>query len=205
MHGLWFNTVGAIGKPERQVCNASHCGSKLQQIPPDMITLLLLLCATYICVLFFAHIQFVVSRTFNAMPTGRLQQHPLIFTTSTLVTCSYCEGCTWHDLHNLVTAPLCCDQKARAATVQSFTPWQQATIEIHLTRSRYYCLFKPYIWYIYGRYSSCTSHSWWITHSMECQPKGCNAVQQGFAELVRLPVSMRRMHGEEQNLNSFSV
>jgi len=40
-----------------------------------MITLLLLVRATYIWVLFFAHIPFVVNHTFNATPTERLQ-HP---------------------------------------------------------------------------------------------------------------------------------
>jgi len=39
-----------------------------------MITLLLLVRATYIWVLFFAHIPFVVNRTFNATLTERLQQ-----------------------------------------------------------------------------------------------------------------------------------
>jgi len=43
---------------------------------------------------------------------------------------SFCEGCTWHDLDILVTSPVCCDRKARAACVQSITLWQQATIEI---------------------------------------------------------------------------
>jgi len=64
----------AIGKPERHVRKASHCGSKQQQrSPDDEITLLLLVRATYIRVLFFAHIPFVVNRTFNATPTERLQ------------------------------------------------------------------------------------------------------------------------------------
>ena len=39
-----------------------------------MITLLLLVRATCIWVLFFAHIPFVVNRTFNATPAERLQQ-----------------------------------------------------------------------------------------------------------------------------------
>jgi len=39
------------------------------------IALLLLVCATYILVLFFTHIPFVVNRTMNATPTERLQQH----------------------------------------------------------------------------------------------------------------------------------
>jgi len=39
-----------------------------------MITLLLLVRAKYITLLFFAHIPFVVNRTFNATSTERLQQ-----------------------------------------------------------------------------------------------------------------------------------
>jgi len=39
-------------------------------------------------------------------------------------------GCTWHHLHILVTALLFCHWKARAASAQNFTQWQQATIEI---------------------------------------------------------------------------
>jgi len=39
------------------------------------IALLLLVCATYILVLFFTHIPFVVNRTMNATPTERLQHH----------------------------------------------------------------------------------------------------------------------------------
>jgi len=39
------------------------------------ITVLLLVCATYIRVLFFTHIPFVVNRTMNATPTERLQHH----------------------------------------------------------------------------------------------------------------------------------
>ena len=43
---------------------------------------------------------------------------------------SFCEGCTWHHLHILVNAPLCCDWKGRAGSEQSFTLWHQATIKI---------------------------------------------------------------------------
>jgi len=45
---------------------------------------------------------------------------------------SFCEGCTWHHLHILVKAPFCCDWKAQAASMQSFTLWQQAKKEIPL-------------------------------------------------------------------------
>ena len=42
-----------------------------------MITVLLLVRATYILVLFFSHIPFVVNRTFNATPTERLQNYSI--------------------------------------------------------------------------------------------------------------------------------
>ena len=44
--------------------------------------LLLLARATYIMVLFFTHIPFVVNHTINATPPERLQQHPLLFATT---------------------------------------------------------------------------------------------------------------------------
>jgi len=44
-----------------------------------MITLLLLVRATYIWVVFFAHIPFVVNRTFNPTPTERLQHNHTLF------------------------------------------------------------------------------------------------------------------------------
>jgi len=43
-----------------------------------MLTLLLLVRTTYIWVLFFTHIPFVVNCTFNTMPTERLQQNFLV-------------------------------------------------------------------------------------------------------------------------------
>ena len=38
-------------------------------------------------------------------------------------------------------------------------------------RSLCFCLFAPHI---YGCYSSRTSRSWWIAHSTQRQPRGCN-------------------------------
>jgi len=43
-----------------------------------MVTLLLLVRATYIWVLFFAHIPFVVNHTFSATLAERLQQYKLL-------------------------------------------------------------------------------------------------------------------------------
>jgi len=44
--------------------------------------LLLFAHATYIMVLFFTHIPFMVIHTINTTPPERLQQHPLFFTTN---------------------------------------------------------------------------------------------------------------------------
>jgi len=69
---------------------------------PRSLYLLLLVRATYIRVLFFAHIPFVVNRAFSATPTERLQQHPLFFTTKRTDRTFF----LWR-FHILITAPLC--------------------------------------------------------------------------------------------------
>ena len=45
-----------IGKPRRQVCKASHCGSKQQKRSHVVLIQFLLVCDTYIWVLFFTYI-----------------------------------------------------------------------------------------------------------------------------------------------------
>jgi len=54
---------------------ASAQNFTLQQQATIEITQLLLVRTTYIRVLFFAHIPFVVNRTFSTKPTKRLQQY----------------------------------------------------------------------------------------------------------------------------------
>jgi len=75
------------------------------------ITLLLLVHVTCICVLLFANIPFVANRTFNATSTERLLRRPLLFAVNAPIAHSFCECCTWHHLHILFKAPLCCDWK----------------------------------------------------------------------------------------------
>jgi len=58
---------------EQQVRKASHCGNKQQYRAPDEITLLFLVCATYILVLFLPHTPFVVYCAFNTAPNKQLQ------------------------------------------------------------------------------------------------------------------------------------
>jgi len=72
----------------------------------------------------------MLNRTLSAMPTKRLQQYSLLFAMNHMIAHSFCEVCTWHNLHILVTAPFCCDWKAQAASAQSFTLWLEATIDI---------------------------------------------------------------------------
>jgi len=43
---------------------------------------------------------------------------------------------------------------------------------IHTPRSLYHCLF---VQHIYWCGASRTSHLWWITHSTQRQPRGCNS------------------------------
>jgi len=71
---LLLHEAVAIGNPERHVRKASHRGSKQQQRSCSQSLSLLLAHATYIMVLFFTHIPFVVNHTINATPPERLQQ-----------------------------------------------------------------------------------------------------------------------------------
>jgi len=121
----------AIGKPERQVRKASRCGSKQQYRSHAAITPLLLVRATYIwCCSSHTFCSWWITHSTQRQRRGS-NNIPSFFTTNrTDIVPSFCEGCTWHDLQILVTAPFCCDRKARAASAQSFALWQQATIEI---------------------------------------------------------------------------
>jgi len=53
------------------------------------------------------------------------------------------------------------------------SPGSPALLEITLSGPLYHCLFTPRI---YGCCSSRTSRSWWIAHSTQCQPRGCNNI-----------------------------
>jgi len=52
----------------------------------------------------------------------------------------------------------------------------------HVPQTLYYCLFTPRI---YGCYSSRTSSSWWIAHSTQRQPEGCNNIPSFLPGLDR--------------------
>jgi len=116
----------------------------------------------YIWVLFFAHIPLVVNRTFNAMPTERLQQHPLLFTMNHMDRMFL----LWrlhlaqpsHPGHStiLLQSKSLIGKCAKLHTVATSNNRDQ------LMRSLYYCFFAPHI---YGCSSLCTSCSCWIAHS----------------------------------------
>ena len=160
-----------IGKTERHVHKGSHCDSKQQWRSCATITLLLLVHARYTWVLFFVHIPFVVNCTFNATPTERLQQISLLFTTNR----TDCMFFLWklhlarpsHPGHStiLLWSQSPCGKCAKLHSVAA------SNNRYHTPRSLYYCLSVPHI---YRCYSSCTSHSWWIAHSTQCQRRNCN-------------------------------
>jgi len=89
-------------------------------------------------VFFFTHMPFVVNPTFNTTPSESCNSISPFFPRDR--TCRmFCKGCTWHDLHILVTATFRCDLQSRAASAQSITLWQQATIKI-TRRDHYYSI-----------------------------------------------------------------
>jgi len=65
---------------------------------------------------------------------------------------SFCEVGTWHHLHILFTAPLCCEWKGWVASAQSFTLWQQATIETHVMLILSPLVHATYIWVLFFKH-----------------------------------------------------
>jgi len=81
-------------------------------------------------VFFFAHIPFMVNRAFQHSASRVVATtSPPLFQRTAPIAHSFSEGFTQNDLNILVTAPFCCDRKTRAASAQSFTLLQQATME----------------------------------------------------------------------------
>ena len=81
------------------------------------------------------HILFVVNRTFNETPTERLQQHPLLFTMNHTNHTFFLWRLHLARPSHPGQSTILLRSKARVESVQSFTLWQQATIEItcHVT------------------------------------------------------------------------
>ena len=104
---------------------------------------LLLVCTTYICVLLFAHIPFLVNRTFNATPTDRLQQHPFLFAMNRTA---------------LLRLESLSNKCAKRHTVAA------SNNRYHTQCSLYLCLVAPLI---RGCCTSPTSRSWSVGHSIQ--------------------------------------
>jgi len=132
--------------------------------------LLLLACLTYIMVLFFAHIPFVLNHTINATPPERLQQHPLLFTTNrtdrTFFVWRLNSARPSHPGHNTILlrseipSGICTKLRNVAASNN----------RDHVSQSLLLLLARLNIWC----YSSRTSRSWWITQSTQHHWRGCN-------------------------------
>ena len=120
------------------------------------MTLLLLVRATYIWVLFFVHIQFVVNRTFNATPLERLQQHPLLFT----MNCSDRMFFSWSlDLAqplNPAYSTTFMRSESPSSKCAKLHTVAASSNRYHEAQSLYYCLFAPHIYaYCSSRISRC--------------------------------------------------
>ena len=67
----------------------------------------------------------------------------------------------------------------------------------HPTRSLYYCLLAPHIYF----FSSRTSRSWWITQSTQHHRRGCNTtsrLQFFFCDLLSIEIPLRSFRREHQ-------
>ena len=157
------------------------------------ISLLLLVRATYI--------YFCSSRTSRSWWITQSTQHhrrgcnniPSFLQRTTPIARFLCEGWTPYDLHILVTAPFCCDRKSRAAYVQSFAPWQQATIEFTChDHSIIACSRHIYAWCC----SSRTSRSWWITQSTQHHRRGCKPSTDCLGLITLVAGHCTTYHGE---------
>jgi len=162
----------AIRKPEQQVHKASHYGSKQQWRWCTAFLLLLPVHATYIQVLFFAHIPFVVDPTFNAMPTERLQQHPLLLynnhTNGMFFVWRLHLAQPSHPGHITI---LLRSESPSSKCAKLHNVQQTTTKTTHRDHSVTAC---SRLIYIYMCCSLRTFRSWWTVHSAQHQQGGCN-------------------------------
>ena len=77
--------------------------------------------------------------------------------------------------------------ETRAASAQSFALWQQATQREHASQSL--LLLLVCVTHVYCC-SSCTSRSWWITHSTQRRWRGCNNIHSFFQRTAPIARSL---------------
>ena len=113
---------------------------------------------------------------------------------TTPIACSLCECWTRHDLHILVTAPLCFDRKSRATCAQSFAPRQQATTEIMRRISLFFAWSRhTYIFLFFAH------NPFVVNHTINAIPperlQQCNCKLKRKLSKLPLPCSLQIQHG----------
>jgi len=148
--------VKCCDRKARAACaQSSHCGSKQQTIEimrhnQYHSIYLLLVRATYMwcCTSRTSRSWWITHST--QRPRRGCNNIPSFSQQTASITHSFCEGFTQHDLHILVTAPFCCDQKARAAwCAQRFTLWAASNNRDHVPQSLYYLVSRACSRHIY--------------------------------------------------------
>ena len=89
------------------------------------------------------------------------------------VTSSFCEGCTWHDLHILFTAPHFLWLEGPISKCAKLHIVAPSNHNVPTSCSFCFCLFAPHI---YGCCSSRTYCSWWDAHSTQRKRRGATLV-----------------------------
>ena len=101
-----------------------------------------------------------IARSTPRQPRGWNSSSSFLQQTASIA-CSFYEVSTWHDLHILVTAPFCCDQKARAACAQKLhtvaasnnrdhMPWSLLLL-VHTTHIYIWVFFFAHIPFVVNR------------------------------------------------------
>jgi len=122
------NAMGTSKSSSGKCTNLHTMAASNSRDHPTKSLYLLLARATHIFVLLFAHIPFVVNRTFYAMPTERLQQHPFLYARN---------GTTLLRLKSLSNN---CE---KLHTVEA------RNNAYHPPCPLYHCLSAPYIWVLF--------------------------------------------------------
>jgi len=101
-------------------------------------------CRIYMGVVLRAH-SVRGEHAFNATPTERLHAAttPFFLQQTAPIARSFCEGCTWHDLHILVTAPFLLRSEGPNGKCAKLHTVAASNNRVHPTRSLYYSK-KPF-------------------------------------------------------------
>jgi len=113
-----------MGKPEWQIRKLhTVTASNNRDHPTRSLYYCLFVPYTVYISFFFAHIPFMVNRTFNTTSTERLQKQPFFLQQTTPIAHSFCEGCMWHDLHITMVTASCVFKGRRARYLPRAPPF----------------------------------------------------------------------------------